>query len=358
MSVFKDNHTNTWACKFRYTDFDGNTKQHKKTGFTTKKSASEYEEKTKKKLEGSSDDSFESVATKYLEWCKATLKPTTYEDRQLNFHHHFIPYFGKMKMEDITKAKVREWQLSILNGDYKPSTQRKLHLYLSAFFTYCVELGYYEVKPMPKAIGSPKAVHIDYWTMEEFEKFIDAVTIPLYQVAFRLLYCTGMRIGELRALTYADFDFNNNTVSINKNVHTIRGKEFITTPKTPKSIRTISIPKDMMILVGRYFVSNYGMTEDDHLFFNAVNSFRKAFENAIKISGVKRIRIHDLRHSHASMLINLGMPINMVSKRLGHENIQTTLDTYTHLYESKEKELEDKMNEVFTIKDNTMLKSG
>ena len=114
----------------------------------------------------------------------------------------------------------------------------------------------------------------------------------------------------------------------------------------------------MMILVGRYFVSNYGMTEDDHLFFNAVNSFRKAFENAIKISGVKRIRIHDLRHSHASMLINLGMPINMVSKRLGHENIQTTLDTYTHLYESKEKELEDKMNEVFTIKDNTMLKSG
>ena len=357
MSVYKDSFTNSWSCKFRYTDYNGNSKQHKKTGFTTKKEAGEYESKMKKKLEGSSEDTFESVATKYLEWCKATLKPTTYEDRQLNFHYHFFPYFGKMKMENITKSVVREWQLSVLNGDYKPSTLRKLHLYLSAFFTYCVELGYYEVKPMPKAIGSPKAVHIDYWTMEEFEKFINAIDIPFYQVVFRLLYCTGMRIGELRALTYADFDFNENTVSITKNIHTIRGEEFITTPKTVKSIRTISIPKDLMILVGRYFISNFGMKENDRLFPYAISSIRKAFENGIKKSGVKRIRIHDLRHSHASMLVNMGMPINMISKRLGHENVQTTLDIYTHLYESKEKELENKMNEVFVIKDNTMLKS-
>ena len=357
MSIYKDNFTSSWSCKFRYTDYDGNKKQYKKTGFNTRKEASEYETKMKKKLEGSSEDTFESVATKYLEWCKATLKPTTYEDRQLNFHHHFFPYFGKMKMSNITKSVVREWQLSVLNGDYKPSTQRKLHLYLSAFFTYCVELGYYEVKPMPKAIGSPKSVHIDYWTLEEFEKFMSVIDNPFYQVAFRLLYCTGMRIGELRALTYRDFDFTNSTVSITKNIHTIRGEEFITTPKTEKSIRTISVPKDVMILVGRYFISNFGMKEDDELFYNAVSSFRKAFENGIKLSGVKRIRIHDLRHSHASMLVNMGMPINMISKRLGHENIQTTLDTYTHLYESKETELEDKMNEVFTVKDKTMLKS-
>ena len=99
------------------------------------------------------------------------------------------------------------------------------------------------------------------------------------------------------------------------------------------------------------------MKENDRLFPYAISSIRKAFENGIKKSGVKRIRIHDLRHSHASMLVNMGMPINMISKRLGHENVQTTLDIYTHLYESKEKELENKMNEVFVIKDNTMLKS-
>lgn len=357
MSVYKDNFTSSWSCKFRYTDHDGNKKQHKKTGFSTRKEATEYETATKKKLEGSSEDTFESVALKYLEWCKATLKPTTYEDRQLNFHYHFIPYFGKKKMSEITKATVREWQLSILKENYKPSTERKLHVYLSAFFTYAEELGYYETKPMPKAIGSPKSVHVDYWTMEEFEKFISAVTLPFYQVAFRLLYCTGMRIGELRALTYNDFDFRENTVSITKNVHTIRGVEYITTPKTKKSIRTITVPKDLMTLVYRYYISSYGMKPTDNMFFLSVPAFRKQFDNAIENSGVKKIRIHDLRHSHASMLVNMGMPINMISKRLGHENIQTTLDTYTHLYESKDKELEEKMNEKFRIKDTTLLKT-
>lgn len=358
MSVYKDSYTNSWSCKFRYTDYNGNNKQHKKTGFTTKKSASEYEEKTRKKLEGSSEDSFEYVAKKYLEWCKATNKELTAYMKVSTFNNHILPYFGKMKISDITKTTIREWQLSILNGDYKPSTQRQLNSTLSGFFTYAVELGYYDVKPMPKSIGSLKSTHLDYWTLEEFEKFMSVIEKPIYQVSFNLLYCTGMRIAEMRALTYADFDFSNNTVSITKNVHTIHGKEVITSPKTVKSNRTITVPKEVMTMVHLYYISNYGMSEKDRLFYISANAFTKAFDRYIGLSGVKKIRIHDLRHSHASMLVNLGMPINMISKRLGHENIQTTLDVYTHLYESKEKELEDKMNEIFPKMNNTMLKSS
>lgn len=357
MSVYKDSYTNSWSCKFRYTDYNGNKKQHKKTGFTTKKEAGVYESKMKKKLEGSSEETFEYVVSKYFEWCRATSKELTVYNKDLAFKHHIIPYFKDMKMSGITKVKVREWQIQLLSEDYKPGTVKYLNSCLSAFFSYAVELGYYEVKPMPKAVGSTKATHIDYWTMEEFEKFMSVVDAPIYQVVFKLLYSTGMRIGEMRALTYGDFDFSKNTVSITKNVHTINGKEIITSPKTEKSIRTITVPKEVMTMVHLFFLSNYGMKDTDTLFHISATGLRYAFSKFINLSGVKRIRIHDLRHSHASMLINMGMQINLVSKRLGHENIKTTLDIYTHLYESKEKELEDKLNEVFTTKNNTMLKS-
>lgn len=351
MSVYKDTFTNTWACKFRYVDFDGASKQHKKTGFATKKEATDYETKKKDELKGSSADTFESVSRGYLEYCKATLKPTTYDDRERTFKRIFIPYFGKMKLQNITKPVVRDWQMSIINNEeYKPSTQRKLHVYLSAFFQYAVELGYIENKPMPKPIGNSKSNHIDFWTTEEFNIFIKSESSPIYRVAFSLLFYTGMRIGELKALTYKDFNFEKSTVSINKNYHKIKNEVYITTPKTPKSNRTISIPKELMMMVGKYFISCYGMKEDNILFPLAVNSFRSELRRVADSQGLRQIRIHDLRHSHASMLMDIGTPIKLISERLGHENIQTTLDIYSHLYEDKEKELAEKLNNIFKVK--------
>ena len=156
---------------------------------------------------------------------------------------------------------------------------------------------------------------------------------------FYLFFYSGIREGELLALTLNDFDFDKNTVSITKNYARVNNQDMIQTPKTPKSKRTITLPAEIMEMVKEYGGMLYDYKPTDRLFPTQKSFLTREMVRGCKLSGVKKIRIHDLRHSHASLLIELGFAPLLISERLGHENVETTLNTYSHLYPNKHGEV-------------------
>lgn len=162
-------------------------------------------------------------------------------------------------------------------------------------------------------------------------------------MAFMLLYWTGMRIGELLALTYEDIDLEKRIISISKSYQRLDGKDVITPPKTPKSNRKITIPPFLAEELKEYCNHLYGIMPNERMFRFTKSYMEHEIVRGIKETGVKRIRIHDLRHSHASLLVELGFQPLAIAERLGHEKIETTLNTYSHLYPNKQAELADRL---------------
>ena len=158
-------------------------------------------------------------------------------------------------------------------------------------------------------------------------------------LAFLLLYWTGMRIGELLALTYNDINLEEKTISINKSYQRLKGKDMITQPKTPKSIRVITMPDFLAEEFREYCSHLYGIMKKERLFRFTKSHMEHCMATGIERSGVKRIRLHDLRHSHASMLVDMGVAPLEIAERLGHEKVETTLNTYSHLYPSTQSKL-------------------
>jgi integrase len=177
------------------------------------------------------------------------------------------------------------------------------------------------------------AEKMKFWTHEQFSAFIIAVDRWPARVGFELLFWTGMRIGELLALTEEDFDFTRGIVAITKNYQRVSGNDIITEPKTKSGRRTVPVPAAVMQDVEEYIPRLYDYKLGDRLFPYTKEYFHHAMRKASEASGVEYIRLHDLRHSHASLLMEMNVPVLLISERLGHEDIQTTMRTYGHLYQ-------------------------
>lgn len=156
-----------------------------------------------------------------------------------------------------------------------------------------------------------------------------------------------MRSGEFLALTWKDINLDDKMISINKTYIRLNAKDIINEPKTPKSKRQISIPDSLCEDIKNYKNKLYDFKETDRAFHFTKHFLRHEMQRVCKKSGVKPIRIHDLRHSHASMLIKLGFSPLLISERLGHERIQTTLDTYSHLYPNKGNVVSNTLNKLY-----------
>ena len=196
-------------------------------------------------------------------------------------------------------------------------------------------------------MGKKNADEMNIWTVEEFDKFIEAVSNkPTSVVIFNLLFWTGIRSGEMFALTIDDFDFKNHTVSISKNYARQNKEDLILPPKTPKSKRVVTLPKFLSDMVKDYSNTIYVTDLNGRIFTQTKHYLLHEMNRGCKLSGVKRIRVHDLRHSHASFLIEKGFSPLLIADRLGHENIETTLQTYSHLYPNKHSEVAALIEEV------------
>lgn len=343
MPVYKDEQRKTWYCSFYYTDFHGNQKRKVKRGFAKKKEAEQYERNFIVQQKQTSDISFDTLCSHYLQDCKVRLKPTSYHIKQVYVDLHLKPYFGTMAVSDITPLVIRNWQNHIIEQGYKPSYQRTLHQALSAILNYAVSYFGLSENPCRKAgsIGKKRVTVENYWTVEDFNAFISCLKLPKKLNVYTMvtvLFWTGMRIGELLALTPQDIDTTNDTITISKTYRFLQGEEIVQSPKTENSKRTIDIPHSLTEMILDY-IDKCG-TQNNQRIFEHHNSMLGAEVNKIcKANGLKQIRVHDLRHSHASFLINNGFSPIVIKERLGHDNIETTLQTYSHLYPSTKEEV-------------------
>ena len=346
MKAEKDKKTGKWLIQYRYTDWQGKRRKSTKRGFATKREAEEWLRNFLITQKADFDMKFEDFWKMYCADMETRLREHTMRTKKYIVELKILPYFGNKRVNDITAADIRQWQNELIKMGYSPTYLKTINNQLSAIFNYAVR--YYDLKSNPCAkagsMGKSKEEEMDFWTGEEFRKFIDSVMNKrLSYMAFMTLYWTGMRLGELLALNPKDVDLKKRTISITKSYQRLGKKDVITPPKTPKSKRVITIPEFLATDIKDYMDSLYDLQEDDRLFPITKYYLEHEMQRGIKESGVKRIRVHDLRHSHASMLIELGFSPLEIANRLGHEKVETTLNTYAHLYPNKQTKLAERL---------------
>lgn len=338
MPVYKKEQSGTWFCKFCYTDWNGARKQKKKEGFKTKKEAQDFERDFLNKAARSCEMRFSCMADLYLEDCKPRLKPTTLFNKETIIRQKILPWFGDLPTSDITAATVRRWQNALMQQGFSPTYLKAIHDQASAIFNFAVK--YYKLADNPcRTAGSMGKTHpaeMQIWTAGEFRRFLRAVEDkPVSRAAFSMLFWTGLRSGELLALTREDFDFQAGTVSVSKTYVRQNRQDLILPPKTPKSRRVVTLPAFLAKMMEEYTAQ----MPEGRIFPVTKHFLFHEMERGSAKAGLRRIRVHDLRHSHASFLIEKGFSPLLIAERLGHENIQTTLQIYSHLYPNKQHEV-------------------
>ncbi len=350
MKAEKDKKTNKWLIQYRYTDWQGKRRKSTKRGFDTKRSAEAWLRDFLLKQQMDFNMKFKDFLDIYYTDMETRLRKTTMISKHYMIDLKILPYFGEMSMCSIQAADIRNWQNNLIKQGYAPTYLKTINNQLCAIFNFAVK--YYNLKENPcdkvGSIGKSKADEMNFWTKAEFLCFVDHVMDKrLSYIAFMMLYWTGMRIGELLALTPKDVDFEHQIISITKSYQRVRGEDIISPPKTPKSIRKITIPQFLIDDLEDYINSLYGISENDRLLPITKTYLEHEMQRGIKASGLKRIRLHDLRHSHASLLVEMGFQPLAIAERLGHEKIETTLNTYSHLYPNKQMQLADMLNKEY-----------
>ena len=354
MSVTKDGNTGRWMSQLRVTDWTGKTVHKKKRGFQTKREALKWEQEFMQRATTSLGMTFQDFIELYIQDMEKRLKPSTVANKRFLIDLKITPFFGKMPLNEIKPTDIRRWQNELTSyrdekgNGYSATYLKTINNQITAIFNYAVKFYGLKENPCHKAggMGKKNAEEMLFWTKGEFLQFIETVKDnPASYAIFMTLYYTGMREGELLALTPGDLDLENGTVRINKSFQRLKGRDVITTPKTPKSNRTVTIPKLLCDCLKEYIAQCFELQPEDRLFPYGKTYLYREMVRGCEKSGVKKIRVHDLRHSHAAALIEMNVAPKLLQERLGHERIQTTLDTYGHLYPNAQAELARQLEE-------------
>ena len=324
-------------------DVYGIRKQFERCGFTTKREAQAAERKFLDQ-ESIGDESilFSKLWNDYNDYIKLKQKKQSYRKTVSKFKNHILPYFENYRLDSISARVYTSWQIELEKKGYSYKYLSSLHGAMVTILNYAIK--FFGLKSnIAQQIGNfskrnIKPSQIDFWTYEEYQKFINIVDDLVYKTFYETLYFTGMRQGEAIALKWRDI--KNGYIDIYKTISKEKedGDYIINTPKTKSSIRKIRIDSNLINDLNKlkeYYKNIIDFNEDWYVFggikpITPTTIGRRKDEYCIK-AGVKKIRIHDLRHSHASLLLSNGVPITVISKRLGHSTIQMTLNTYAHL---------------------------
>lgn len=332
MSVYKDKNKGTWYVKYTIEDLPTGTKKRTtKRGFKTAKAAKEWEHKAHTKVEPGTSKTLEELAA---EW-EANNQPSEETIRHYNECVKFRLYnLKKKRIDDISKVDLLKWRTSLGMSSYSTKTKNDTVTFLNGVLKFAAMI--YGVSDMSSVLKRFKKTDEDVmkkkdmnvWTPDEFEHFLSYVYRPIYRDYFTFLFRTGCRRGEAIALQKSDV--HGSFVYICYSQRTV--KEGLKPTKTRQN-RWVAMDDKLAEIVNRLAAvdnnSNYVFTYNNKPLCPSPIDF--AFKKAIEKSGLKPIRIHDLRHSHASWLIGNGINIVAVSKRLGHASVEQTLTTYTHL---------------------------
>lgn len=331
----------TWTAQFRYEDIYGKIRHKCKRGFSTEEEADQFEESFKKRIKGSLDMRFVDFIEMYGEDMRPFLRENTWLTKQYMINDKILPFFGKKRLKDIEPSDILDWQNELLekrkkNGEpYSGTYVRTVDSQLVAIFAHAER--YYGLIPNPTSktprIGERDAQEMRFWTRDQYLAFSDWLSSsdPVMFTPIEVLYWTGVRLGELLALMPNDIDFNKCEMYVRHSFRKVRGRDAMTPPKTEKSVRKIVIPEFLRDEL-RDYIDNVSKCAYNERIFKDIDSrkIRAALDAGIEATGVPRIRIHDLRHSHVSLLIDMGYSAVAIAERTGHESTEITF-RYAHL---------------------------
>lgn len=342
----------TWYVKFRYKNWKNESKNVMKRGFATKRDASQWEQDFHMRRKGSMDMTLEEFVKVYREDRSPRLKQSTMDTKDHIIDTKLIPAFGSMKMNEIDSSDILKWQNELLryrdaNGkSYSPVYLKTIHNQLSAIFNHAVR--FYGLHQNPARVagncGSEKNIPMKFWTKDEYIRFAEeAMEEPLAYYCFQTLYWLGIREGELLASTREDYDLENGVMTVNKTYHRANGEDIVTPPKTAKSVRTVKIPRFLCDELQDYFDMCYDAQPQDRAFPVSKSYLGRKMTLYAEKAELPRIRVHDLRHSHVSLLINLGFSAVAIAERVGHESIDITY-RYAHLFPTVQSQMAERLD--------------
>ena len=339
MPAYHDNDRKTWYCKFYFRDYDGERRQKMKRGFATREDALLFEESFLDASRTGGGKRFTDVYDEYIRDVRTTLKPSTLVTKQNIFKNWILPFYKNRKIEDITVADVRKWQVMLMNDPhhYTKTYLMSINGQLSAFFNYVDRIYGLPANPCKRAgtINGAESREREFWTPEEYERFRDAIADDICAyTCFEVLYWTGMREGELLGLFEDDIDYEAKQIHIRRTYLRLNREDHFQTPKTHASNRVVDIPKFLCDEI-RVWLRELSRSQRKYRIFPVQRQLLdRRMRKYSDIAGVKRIRIHSLRASAVSLLIHLGFQPFEISRRMGHEKVSTTLDIYGKMFPS------------------------
>lgn len=344
-------HGIVWDVMFRYRDASGHEVQKKLSGYPTKKEAvrafNRFTPPTSDVPPGKSPTGFSVALEAYIEARRGVLAHSTLYDLERKLKAHVLPWFRGRQVSSVSKADVLEWQAKIWNernprtGElFSQATCEGLHVAFRSFMSWAS--GRFSFPDPFEGVRIPHRREpkreMRVWTPEQFSLFLAEVKSESLRVIFLVLFYSGCRESEANALTAEDFlrgEDGAYSVRITKSASYKKGEGVILTPpKNCQSNRTVPLPAALTPTLDLFLAGKSGA-----LWMFSAMWLRTVFAKGTEAAGLPRIRIHDLRHSHASMLISAGVPISLVSQRLGHSSVKTTLDVYAHYFAKDESEL-------------------
>ena len=357
MPVYYDEVRQTWFVKFACKDRNGRKKNIMKRGFPTKNAAQAWEREQKYRYSGSPAVPLRVFSEVYLEDLSLRIRPTTIQRKRYMLGRWIIPKLGERILTEIEPVHILQWQNELLcyrhpkNGaPLRSSYLLSVHKELAALMHHAETFYGLENNPMDhvRKIGTFSQIETQFWTKEEYRLFADVIRPDkLLYVCFEMLYWSGIRKGELRALTAEDFDWSRNTVRINKTQVTVDGAEIAGPPKDAGSRRDVVMPGFLAGEV-RTWIEENGFAPKARVFPVSKTCLNRALRDGAQKAGLPQIRVHDLRHSHVSLLIQMGFSAVAIGKRVGHKSSAITY-AYAHMFPTEQAQI---------AKDLTALKGG
>lgn len=298
---------------------------------------------------------FEEAAKNYYKFMELKLKQSSCRTITNRFKTHILTFFKDKNIYELSIFDFISWQEYINKKNFKFKYKTALYTCFVTFLNFCMK--FYDLKEnVASKVGNFKNTDIEntgnIWTIEEYQKFIDSVDNNIYHALFNFLFFSGCRMGEALALTFNDIE--NNIISINKTATRFfeNNKRITTLPKTKKSIRKISIDnllKNEIENLREYYITHYDNYNNNFYVFGGnkiipPTTLTRKKDYYCDKAQVKRIKIHEFRHSHACLLFQNNVPIDEISSRLGHAKLSMTMDIYLHYMPTNEKRVIETLN--------------
>lgn len=291
------------------------------------------------------------------------VRVTTLRQYRASVETHIVPGIGDVRVQDLTTIGITQWYRSLTAAGVGNSALLQVHQRLRQALDAAVDWGIVAVNPALRATR-PAVRHERFavWTPEEGARFLAATAGSRHHSLYVLALATGMRVGELSGLRWQDVDLERRTLGVRQQVIYVGGQGFVVSePKSEAGRRTIALPEEAVVALRRQRVrqNEERLAAPDwrhgDLVFARPNGdpvygqkLRLAFDADVARAGVPAIRMHDMRHTHATWLLQAGVPVKVVSERLGHASITMTLGTYAHVLPGMQERAADVVQDVLT----------